>query len=72
VTWVTSALTYGCVSGAVSLFQHKEQSLVWELLGALGNRTVFPVCVEFFHSLAAWCLRSINRPYHLALGINFT
>jgi hypothetical protein len=28
---------YGCVSGTVSLFQHKEKSLVWELLGGPGE-----------------------------------
>jgi hypothetical protein len=73
VTWVTFALTDGCVSGAVSLFQHKAKALCRNYWGPWGIELYFLcVCVEFFHSLAVWCLSSINWPYHLALGINFT
>jgi hypothetical protein len=71
VTWVTSALTNDCVSGAVSLFQHKERALCGNYWGPWGIGLYF-LCLELFHCLSISCLCSINWPYLLTLRINFT
>jgi hypothetical protein len=51
MTWLASALTDGCVSVAVSLFQHKEKALCGNYSGPWGIELYF-LWVEFFHGPA--------------------
>jgi hypothetical protein len=77
VTWVTAALTDWCVSGAVYLFQHKEKALRGNYRRGGGGGVpwgieLYFLGLECFHCVAVLWPRSINWPYRLALGINFT
>jgi len=65
VSWVTSALTDDCVSGVVSLFQHKEKASCGKYWGPWGIELYF-LCLECFH-----CLSVSSRAYTALIGLTF-